>query len=180
VAFASLVSPSNTKAPDGDASAHAALVALSARPRLRKLWVCGGHERDAHGVIVTDGIRGKQVDQFTPAPIKPNITVTDVDKLDVRVGTVVGVDEVPKSSKLLKLTVDFGDHRRAILAGMKTERADPQELVGVQALFVVNLEPKRMAGELSQGMLFDIGFADGITPVLAMPERAVPNGVRAG
>ena len=120
------------------------------------------------------------MDQFMPAPVKPSISLADVEKLDVRVGTIVGVDEVSRSSKLLKLTVDFGDHRRTILAGMKTERANPQEMVGVQALFVVNLEPKRMAGELSEGMLFDIGFADGITPVLAMPERAVPNGVRAG
>ena len=63
---------------------------------------------------------------------------------------------------------------------MKAERADPQEIRGRQALFVVNLEPKRMAGETSEGMLFDIGFADGITPVLAVPERSVPNGVRAG
>ena len=63
---------------------------------------------------------------------------------------------------------------------MKKERSDPQEIVGLQALFVVNLEPKRMAGEVSEGMVFDIGFADGITPVLAVPERAVPNGARAG
>jgi methionine--tRNA ligase beta chain len=120
------------------------------------------------------------VDQFTPAAVKPTIGVADVEKLDVRVGTILAVDEVPTSSKLLGLTVDFGDHRRTILAGMKTERANPQEIVGVQALFVVNLEPKRMAGAVSQGMLFDIGFADGILPVLAVPERAVPNGVRAG
>lgn len=118
--------------------------------------------------------------QFTPAPVKPNVSVAEVERLDVRVGTIVGVDEVPKSSKLVRLTVDFGDHRRTILAGMKGERADPHQIVGAQALFVVNLEPKRMAGEMSQGMLFDIGFADGVTPVLAMPERAVPNGVRAG
>ncbi len=120
------------------------------------------------------------MDQFVPAAVKPSISVADVEKLDVRVGTVVAVDEVAKSSKLLRLTVDFGDHTRTILAGMKTERADPRAIVGVQALFVVNLEPKRMAGELSQGMLFDIGFADGVTPVFAMPERPVPNGVRAG
>jgi tRNA-binding EMAP/Myf-like protein len=63
---------------------------------------------------------------------------------------------------------------------MKRERANPQEIVGRQALFVVNLDPKRMAGETSEGMLFDIGFADGITPVLAVPEQRVPNGVRAG
>jgi len=43
----------------------------------------------------------------------------------------------------------------------------------------VNLEPKSIMGELSEGMLFDIGSADGVTPVLAVPERAVPNGIRA-
>lgn len=63
---------------------------------------------------------------------------------------------------------------------MKQERENPQEIVGRQTLFVVNLEPKRMAGEMSEGMLFDIGYLDGITPVLAVPERAVPNGVRSG
>ena len=120
------------------------------------------------------------VSQFTPAPVKGAVSVADVEKLDVRVGTIISVDDVPKSSKLLKLAVDFGDHRRAILSGMKAERADPQAIVGLQALFVVNLEPRRMAGEVSEGMLFDIGFADGVIPVLAVPERAVPNGVRAG
>ena len=114
------------------------------------------------------------------APIKPTVTIAVVERLDVRVGTIVAVEDVPNSAKLLRLRVDFGDHTRTILAGMKTERADPQEIRGRQALFVVNLEPKRMAGETSEGMLFDIGFADGITPVLAVPERPVPNGVRAG
>ena len=118
--------------------------------------------------------------QFTPATVKPPVSVADVEKLDVRVGTILSVDEVLNSSKLLKLTVDFGDHRRKILAGMKAERTNPQEVVGVQALFVVNLGPKRMAGEVSEGMLFDIGFADGVAPALAMPERTMPNGVRAG
>jgi len=117
---------------------------------------------------------------FVPAALKPTVAIADVEKLDVRVGTIVAVDEIPKSSKLLRLTVDFGDHTRSILAGMKEERSNPQEIVGRQALFVVNLEPKRMAGEVSQGMLFDIGFADGVTPVLAVPERPVPNGTRAG
>jgi tRNA-binding protein len=120
------------------------------------------------------------VDEFKPAPLKPTVSVADLDKLDVRVGTVVAVDDVPKSGKLLRLTVDFGDHRRTILAGMKAERPTPQDLVGVQALFVVNLEPRRMAGEVSEGMLFDIGYADGVLPALAIPERPMPNGARAG
>jgi tRNA-binding protein len=120
------------------------------------------------------------MDEFKPAPLKPAVSIADLEKLDVRLGTIVSVDEVPKSAKLLRLTVDFGDHRRTILAGMKTERTDPQELVGVQALFVVNLEPRRMAGEVSEGMLFDIGYADGILPALAIPERPMPSGARAG
>jgi tRNA-binding protein len=63
---------------------------------------------------------------------------------------------------------------------MKQEREDPSELEGKQALFVVNLKPRRMMGEVSEGMLFDIGYADGITPVLSVPEKPVPNGTRAG
>jgi len=63
---------------------------------------------------------------------------------------------------------------------MKQEREDPQTLVGRQALFIVNLEPRRMAGELSEGMLFDIGYPDRLTPVLAVPERPLPDGARAG
>ena len=64
--------------------------------------------------------------------------------------------------------------------GLKQEREDPTEIEGKQALFVINLEPRKMMGEVSQGMLFDIGYADGITPVLAMPEKPVANGSRAG
>ena len=117
---------------------------------------------------------------FKPAPLKPLISFADLDRIDIRVGTIVSVDEITGSDKLLKLTVDFGDQRRSILAGMKKEREDVREIEGQQALFVVNLEPKKMMGEISEGMLFDIGFADGITPALAVPERKVPNGSRAG
>ena len=62
----------------------------------------------------------------------------------------------------------------------KRERANPREVEGKQALFVVNLPPREMAGVMSEAMLFDIGYADGITPVLAVPESRVPNGTRAG
>ena len=117
---------------------------------------------------------------FAPAPVKAEITFDVLERLDVRVGTIETVEEVKGSNKLLKLTVSFGDHRRTILAGMKQERANSQEVVGQQALFVVNLAPRRMAGEVSEGMLFDIGYADGITPVLATPEKRVPDGTRAG
>ena len=117
---------------------------------------------------------------MTPAAVKPAVTVADLERLDIRVGTIVQVGEVPRSAKLARLTVDFGDHQRTILAGIRKERADPHEILGKQALFVLNLPPRPLAGETSEGMLFDIGFADGVTPVLAVPERPVPNGTRAG
>jgi methionine--tRNA ligase beta chain len=103
-----------------------------------------------------------------------------MDQLDVRVGTVEAVLDVPGSDKLVQLRVRFGDHSRTILAGMKKERANPREIEGKQALFVVNMAPRKLCGIVSEGMLFDIGYADGITPVLAVPERAVPDGSRAG
>jgi tRNA-binding protein len=117
---------------------------------------------------------------MNPAPVKPTVPFSTLDSLDIRVGTIIAVEEVPQSSKLMRLVVSFGDHNRSIVAGIKKERPNPQELQGRQALFVVNLEPRRMAGELSEGMLFDIGYADGITPVLSIPESAVPDGTRAG
>ena len=118
--------------------------------------------------------------EFKPAPIKPVVAFAAYEALDIRVGTIQKVEEVPRSEKLMKLTVSFGDHTRSILAGMKKEGENPREIEGRQALFVVNLEPRKMAGEISEGMLFDIGYADGLTPVLAMPEKPIPDGTRAG
>src|SRR6267142_2541814 len=104
--------------------------------------------------------------EFTPAAVKPTVGVEALDALDIRVGTIERVGDVPLSEKLMKLTVNFGENSR--------------EIEGRQALFVVNLEPRKMAGEISEGMLFDIGYADGVTAVLSVPERPVPNGTRAG
>jgi tRNA-binding protein len=114
------------------------------------------------------------------APIKPLVEFNVIEQIDIRVGTIERVEDVAGSNKLLRLFVNFGDHTRTILSGMKKEREEPRSLEGLQALFVVNLAPRKMAGEVSEGMLFDLGFADGITPALAVPERPVPNGTRAG
>jgi len=114
------------------------------------------------------------------APIKPTVTFDTLEKIDVRVGTIEIVEDVQGSDKLVRLIVDFGDHKRKILVGMKHERQNPGEIKGKQALFVVNLAPKKLMGETSEGMLFDIGYSDGLTPVLAIPENMMPNGARAG
>ena len=117
---------------------------------------------------------------MNPAPLKETVSFEDFEKLDIRAGTIVSVEDVAKSNKLMKLTVDFGDHTRSILAGIKQERSNPREIEGKQALFVVNLTERKMAGEVSQGMLFDMGYADGLTPCLLVPEMPVPDGARAG
>ena len=115
-----------------------------------------------------------------PTPVKPLIAFEDFEKLDIRIGTITRVETVASSNKLMKLCVDFGDHSRAILAGIRQERENPHEIEGRQALFVINLPERKMAGEVSQGMLFDVGYADGLPPCLAVPERPMPNGARAG
>ena len=120
------------------------------------------------------------MDNIAHVAVKPEINFRVLEQIDIRVGTILQVDDVKKSDKLVKLSVDFGSFQRNILVSMKKERDNPKEIEGKQALFVVNLAAKKMAGEVSEGMLFDIGFADGITPVLAVPEREVPNGTRAG
>jgi tRNA-binding protein len=117
---------------------------------------------------------------FNSASVKPSISLEVLEKIDVRVGTIERVEDLETSNKLVRLIVNFGDHKRTIVAGIKKERENPQEIEGKQALFVVNLEPRKMMGEVSEGMLFDIGYTDGLKPVLAVPEKQVPNGARAG
>ena len=120
------------------------------------------------------------MDTHKTLPIKPVVTFADLEKIDIRVGTIEKVEDIEQSDKLVRLHVDFGEFKRTILVGMKKERENPKEIEGKQALFVVNLEPRKIMGELSEGMIFDIGYANGITPVLSVPEKAGPNGVSAG
>jgi len=117
---------------------------------------------------------------MAPAQVKLTISPELLNQIDIRVGTIESVSDVANSEKLVALRVKFGDHVRTVLAGMKRERANPREIEGKRALFVVNLPPRKMAGIVSQGMLYDLGYLDGITPVLAVPESRVPDGTRAG
>ncbi len=115
-----------------------------------------------------------------PAALKPQIEIAVLDQIDIRVGTIRLVEDVPGADHLVQMRVNFGDHERTIVAGMKQERANPREIEGRQALFVVNLRPRKMRGIVSEGMLFDLGYGDGLRPVLAVPEAPVPDGTRAG
>jgi len=117
---------------------------------------------------------------MTPAPVKPLVKLDLLNQIDIRVGTILSVSDVPNSENLMQLRVDFGDHEQTVVAGIRKERENPRVIEGKQALFVVNLEPRKLRGVLSDAMLFDIGYADGVPPVLALPESPVPNGTRAG
>ena len=127
-----------------------------------------------------DQVRGAPAPAFERRPIKPEIGGHSKQSLDVRVGTIRSVDDVPGADRLMRLVVDFGDRERTVIAGIKQERRFPRALAGRQALFVVNIAPRALHGHISEAMLFDIGFEDGLRPALAEPEWPIPNGARAG
>ena len=117
---------------------------------------------------------------FRPQPQKPEIAASIVDQVDLRVGTIVGLEDIPGAARLVKLRVDFGADQRTVIAGLKDERHDPRGLIGRQALFYYNLPRKSIRGHVSEAMLCDAGYADGILPALLQPEWLVPNGTQAG
>jgi tRNA-binding protein len=117
---------------------------------------------------------------FVPSEPKPEIPLDAANRVDLRVGTIIDIVEVAGASRLMKLTVDFGTETRTVIAGIRDERGDPRVLVGRQALFYYNLPKKTIRGQVSEAMLCDVGYADGILPGLLEPEWPVPNGTRAG
>jgi tRNA-binding protein len=82
-------------------------------------------------------------------PVKDLVSYETFEKLDTRVGTPISLQEVEKSDKLMKVSVDFGDQTRSILASIKHERENPQKIENRQTLFVVTLPENTMAGEIS-------------------------------
>lgn len=105
------------------------------------------------------------------------ITYDDFAKLDIRIGTVKAAELVPDTDKLIKCTIDFGEDigERTIVSGI-AEWKKPEELVGRQLPYIVNLAPRVLRGVESQGML--LAASDGERVVLIGPERHVPAGVR--
>lgn len=105
----------------------------------------------------------------------PTITFDDFMRLDLRVADVLEAEPVPNATKLLKLTISLGDHTRTILAGI-AEMYEPDELKGKQIVVVANLQPRKMRGIESQGMLL-AADVDGQAIVL-QPETRVPAGAK--
>ena len=81
----------------------------------------------------------------------------DFARIQIKVGKILSAEPLPKSDKLLRLSVDFGEKApRQILSGIAKHFPDPSVLVGKQTMFVANLEPRKMLGEESNGMLFAV------------------------
>jgi tRNA-binding protein len=117
---------------------------------------------------------------YVPLPIKPEVPLDFATRIDLRVGTIVEVSEVPNTDRLMKLMVDFGQGARPVVAGIRQERRDPKVLVGRQALFFCNVPHQTIRGQRSEAMLCDVGYADGLAPAILEPEWPVPDGARAG
>ncbi len=101
------------------------------------------------------------------------ITLEDFKKLEIRIGRVVGAEKVESTDKLLKLEVDFGDFKRQIVAGI-SQFYKPEDLVGKECPFLLNLEYRRFKGIESQGMLLAVGVDD--KAVLLHPDKNVQEG----
>ena len=108
-------------------------------------------------------------------PIEPEIEFDDFAKVDLRVGKVIACEEVKKSRKLLKLTVEVGKETRTILSGIKSSYS-AQDMVGKNVIIVATLKPRTMCGIESRGMVLAVGEGDDI--VLAAPEKKVKSGIR--
>ena len=107
--------------------------------------------------------------------MKPSIQYPDFDKIDIRTGTIMTATAPVWSNKLLKFEVDFGQEigKRVIFSGIR-KWYQPEEMVGKQCVFLINLEPKKMGDEESQGMML---MADGEKPVPLIVQEPVGNGV---
>lgn len=112
-------------------------------------------------------------DSPTVEPVKSEITFDDFSKLDIRIGTVIAAEQMEKSNKLLKLTVDIGVEKRTILSGI-AQHFSPEEMVGKQVSVLANLAPRKMMGIQSQGMVLMAEDASGKLHLLQTPDNVEP------
>lgn len=151
--------------------------------------IAPGHKLNKSALLfepITDEVVQAQVDKlnatklanqksaFKPAPQKPNISFDDFTKADIRTATIVAAEKVAKTTKLLKLTVDTGIDTRTLVSGI-AEHYDPEKIIGTKILMIVNLEPRKIKGIESQGMILCAVAADGGYHLCA-PDAEIENG----
>lgn len=111
---------------------------------------------------------------YRAKPVKDNIVYDDFGKLDIRVGTVLECEKVPKADKLLRFLLDDGLGKRTILSGIAAYYPHPDRLVGKQVCFIANLEPRKLRGILSEGMILSAENADGSLSLIEPSEEVLP------
>lgn len=112
---------------------------------------------------------------YKAAPVKENVSFDDFMKMDIRVGTVLDCQKVPKADKLLQFRIADGLEERTILSGIAQYYPNPTELIGTQVCFIANFEPRKLRGVMSEGMILSAENSDGKL-VLIQPKPEVSNG----
>ncbi len=112
---------------------------------------------------------------YKAAPMRENVAFDDFMKMDIRVGTVLDCQKVPKADKLLQFRIADGLEDRTILSGIAQSYPNPEELIGTQVCFIANFEPRKLRGVMSEGMILSAENADGKL-VLIQPKAVVSNG----
>ncbi len=125
-------------------------------------------------VVSGDDAAPASVTGYSPPPFKPEITIDDFGKLDLRAGKIVDAKEVTGADKLLELQVDLGAEIRTVFAGIKSAYR-PEELVGKMVVVVANLKPRKMKFGLSSGMVLAVSGPDGL-PIVLEPSPVAQRG----
>jgi methionyl-tRNA synthetase len=114
---------------------------------------------------------------FEGVPLSPQISIDDFVKVDLRVATVIEAEKVKGADKLLRLIVDVGFEKRQIVAGI-AKAYEPEKLIGRKVVIVANLQPRKLRGLESNGMIVAASFGADDLPILAGFHEDIPNGAR--
>jgi methionyl-tRNA synthetase len=128
------------------------------------------------GATEADAIAGTQTE--TSEGVASFIEIGDFAKIELRVGEILTAERVPKSDKLLRMTIDLGEREpRQVLAGI-AEYYEPEKMIGRKVVVVANLKPRKLRGYESQGMILAASIGEEGRPVIATFTEDVPNGAR--
>lgn len=121
-----------------------------------------------------DTKKANKAREYRAKPVKETIRFDAFEKLDIRVGTVLECEKVPKADKLLRFLLDDGSGKRTILSGIAAFYPQPEELAGKQVCFIANLEPRKLRGFVSEGMILSAENADGSLSLIEPSKEVLP------
>jgi methionyl-tRNA synthetase len=144
--------------PDEDGWDSASIFQLKDGHQLNKPEILINKIGDAQIDDITKFLEGEEKSgaSLPLAPLKPTISLDDFKKIDLRVARVIEAAKIPKSEKLLKLQVEIGNERRQVVAGI-AKHYKPEDLIGKLIVVVANLQPAKLMGQESQGMILAAG-----------------------